>query len=501
MSLLVELFLLSTVLMAGTALAIVLLRRRSAAERCFVWGLLFAGLLLLPVLRGRLPTWSAPPPLAATARTVVTVTAFSAAAAPRETPWLPLYFAGSLLAVTRLLWAYRQTARLRRHAVVLTPGIRLSAQVEVPVVVGLFLPVILLPTSSTRWTDEERALVLAHESMHMERRDNLWQALAQLACCLYWAHPLVWLCARAMRQECERAADDGVLVDGNTATAYAAVLVNIARGLTRRDAAPAGGLAMTRTTQLQRRISALLDGTASRRPLTRAFAGWAGSAAIFAVLATASNAAYAQQSRLSGVVKDASGASIPRARVDLRTPGTDDVREGLYSNVAGEFALDNIPDGVYDLTVAAPGFARLTQTGVAFESGKTKPFVLTLNVGKLFERVNVSGTISPAPVSGVSPSRIRVGGNVQAVKIVYRPVPSYPATAKADKVQGTVLLRAVIGKDGSVLSLEPLNKAVDQRLVDASLDAVKLWKYTPTLLNGAPVEVLTEIDVNFTLAP
>ena len=59
---------------------------------------------------------------------------------------------------------------------------------------------------------------------------------------------------------------------------------------------------------------------------------------------------------------------------------------------------------------------------------------------------------------------------------------------------------AVVGRDGSVVSLEQINKLVDKRLVDAALEAVKQWRYSPTLLNGQPVEILTVVEVNFTLS-
>ena len=351
--------------------------------------------------------------------------------------------------------------------------------------------------------------MLAHERMHIERRDNLWQAMTQLVCSLYWPQPLVWLAAYAMRQECERACDDGVLAQGTPATAYAAVLVNIARGLSQQEAAPAGGLAMTRTTQLHHRIAALLDPGTARRAASRRFASTAVAFALASVLALAGleSPLFGQQSRLSGVVRDPSGANIPRARIDLRSPGTDNLREVIYSSASGEFSLDNVPDGVYDMTVAAPGFAMLTQSNLLFENGKTQPFAITLEIGKIRETVMVEGvaegpaaaTGGPATAASGAPKRIRVGGNVQAAKLVQKVRPLYPITAKQDHVEGTVLLRAVVGLDGAVVTVEPLNRAVDARLTEAAMTAVRLWRYSPTLLNGQPVEIVTVVEVNFTL--
>jgi periplasmic protein TonB len=96
------------------------------------------------------------------------------------------------------------------------------------------------------------------------------------------------------------------------------------------------------------------------------------------------------------------------------------------------------------------------------------------------------------------PQLIRVGGNVQTAKLVKQPRPVYPALAKSARIQGVVKLHALISKEGvienlTVISGHPL-------LVPAALDAVKQWVYQPTLLNGEPVGVETEIDVNFTLS-
>jgi len=85
------------------------------------------------------------------------------------------------------------------------------------------------------------------------------------------------------------------------------------------------------------------------------------------------------------------------------------------------------------------------------------------------------------------------------VKLVSRVEPKYPPTCKAEGIQGSVAMRAVVSREGNVLNLEVLNKIVDPRLVDAAVEAVKQWKYQPTLLNGSPVEVVTEIDVKFVL--
>jgi TonB family protein len=95
------------------------------------------------------------------------------------------------------------------------------------------------------------------------------------------------------------------------------------------------------------------------------------------------------------------------------------------------------------------------------------------------------------------PSRIRIGGNVQQTKLVLQPRPTYPPEAKLAHIQGVVKLNAIIAKDGTIQNLEVISG--EPALVQSALDAVKQWVYQTTLLNGQPVEVMTEIDVNYTL--
>jgi protein TonB len=104
----------------------------------------------------------------------------------------------------------------------------------------------------------------------------------------------------------------------------------------------------------------------------------------------------------------------------------------------------------------------------------------------------------PPPPKAVTPKRIRVGGQVESAKLIFRPNPEYPQLAKMARIQGTVRLEAIISKDGTIQDLHVVSG--HPLLVKAALDAVSRWRYQPTLLNGEPVEVVTEVDVNFTLA-
>jgi hypothetical protein len=96
-----------------------------------------------------------------------------------------------------------------------------------------------------------------------------------------------------------------------------------------------------------------------------------------------------------------------------------------------------------------------------------------------------------------APARIRVGSNVQVAKILHQVMPVYPPIAKTAHITGTILLHAIIAKDGSVKDLTYVSGP--PLLMKSAMDAVKQWVYQPTLLNGSPVEVDTTISVIFTL--
>jgi protein TonB len=101
-------------------------------------------------------------------------------------------------------------------------------------------------------------------------------------------------------------------------------------------------------------------------------------------------------------------------------------------------------------------------------------------------------------VQAAGSQHIRVGGNVQGAKLVRQPKPVYPPLARQARIQGIVKLHALISKEGTIEDLKVISG--HPLLAPAALDSVKQWVYQPTLLNGEPVGVDTEIDVNFTLS-
>src|ERR1700688_222843 len=113
----------------------------------------------------------------------------------------------------------------------------------------------------------------------------------------------------------------------------------------------------------------------------------------------------------------------------------------------------------------------------------------------------IGGIISNAPSAVpkvATPTRIRVSQGVTAGLVIKKVNPAYPPLARTARVQGSVLLAAVIGKDGTIQNLHVVSG--HPLLTQAALDAVRQWRYKPYILNGEPVEVDTQVTVNFTLS-
>lgn len=117
-------------------------------------------------------------------------------------------------------------------------------------------------------------------------------------------------------------------------------------------------------------------------------------------------------------------------------------------------------------------------------------------IEKTLETKKLRAQQLPPVQPGIPPTRIRIGGAVQAAKLVHRVEPLYPP--QQARIQGAVRLNLIISREGAVTNVTVISG--HPLLVPAAVEALKQWTYTPTLLNGAPVEVSTEIEVPFTLA-
>ncbi len=538
----------ATVILLAAFAMTCLLQRASASVRHVVWSAALLTLIGLPLASLVLPNWQVGLPaqvhkawpavlpssttLSGAAGVLPAEDSQSPASEASESarPVLPailigIWGLGCCLALARLWVGVRRVNRITRDAKPLaTPAwseasgrlaamlplgrnvpLLRSARVSIPMTAGLQRPVILLPDDSAKWSDERRWVVLAHELLHVRRGDyGLWM-MARLVCALYWFHPLVWLAASRLRKEAEHACDDGVLRLGAAAPAYAEHLVSLARGWAMARTAEMSAMAMAQSSHLESRIRALLDPTRNRSEVSRRGRLGVALAALVLLLPLAALRAPAQATGASiqGTVSDPSGARLPGAFLTLRR-SEDGSKAATVANDAGEFSFAPLPAGEYVLEVRKPGF-QLQQQSVTLASSAHESVDITVNMGSVVEQIEVVGksAADERPRSAGPPRRIRVGGNVQRSKLITEVHPIYPDELKREGVQGMVVLDAVILTDGSLGNLRADNNLVqvDQRLVDAAMEAVRFWRYQPTLLNGVPVEVVTTISVNFRLEP
>ncbi len=208
--------------------------------------------------------------------------------------------------------------------------------------------------------------------------------------------------------------------------------------------------------------------------------------------------------KFTGTIFDPSDGAVPNATI-IMTNHKENAVDMTTSTAEGNFAFKVLPAGEYEMKVLKPGFAVYRAPQVVLEPGRDLALTVKLDIGSIKETVDVqaegSTKASPAmeTATGPKPVRVRIGGNVEAAKLLTKVQPVYPASARAAGVQGSVLLHAVVSKDGKPLSLQVLNSQIDPDLARAAVEAVSQWRYQPTLLNGEPVEIVTVVTVNFTL--
>jgi TonB family protein len=514
--------------------------RASAALRHLIWTVAFVALLSLPAALGLAPkiTLAAWPAAPAARATVTAVSPAHTFAEPGRTPQtrstapaagtcvLALYLAGLLLVAARFVAGAVRTARLVHqarpagYAQALTDAVRHrlaigrtvrtldSPAAAVPMTWGTLRPVVLLPEPARQWPAERLHAVVLHELVHVQRHDLLAQTAAQAACCLYWFHPLVWLAARQLRKERERACDDAVLSGGVPAPDYARHLLDLARVMVERRSL-ADAPAMAETGDLEGRVRAVLDRSRNRTPLNRRLAATVAMLACALVLPVALVTLHAQAGTgaLAGIVQDASRARVPDCEV--RVKNLDGKNEEIAkANGAGEFGFPSIPVGRYTIEARSRGFA-LGKAEALVEAGRRAEAVVTLPLGQISEALTIrgskpaNGSLAPPPAAtpARTPQRVLVGGNVQPAKLIKQTRPVYPAELKQQGITGSVILRTVISTTGEPLNPQVINTTVDPGLAQAALDAVRQWRYQPTLLNGQPVEFVTTITVTFELEP
>jgi TonB family protein len=545
-------------LSAGLAYA---LRGRSAAVRHHVWALAIAGSLVLPLLTLTLPSWHSAT-LGGAAKlwgaahaapgsvnfqklpsTVIDAVAASPLAGQLIQLTLLLWTLGALFVVAKLLagvarlasassrsapvteegWPQMVSGQRARLGITRPVQILLSADpASMPLTWGFVRPRILLPAGATEWTPERRRTVLSHELAHIARHDWLAQIFAELTRALYWFHPLVWFACARLRSESEHACDDSVLNCGVDASHYANQLLELARTLKNAHHGWSTALAIARPTNLERRFIAMLNPNLDRGGISRRTGLLLKVAALCLLLPLAALRLPGQNlsGKFTGTILDPSGGAVPNATIVMTNHKANTCAPSLAlppctvdmttSDADGNFVFKALPAGEYEMKVLKPGFATYLAPQVVLDPGRDLAITAKVNIGRINETVDVQAEGSAKSAAAAQAleaeakskaTRIRIGGNVEAAKVITKVQPIYPESAKDAGVQGTVLLHAVVGMDGRPLQLQVLNSQINPDLARAAVEAVSQWRYQPTLLNGEPVEIDTTIQVKFTLLP
>ncbi len=347
-----------------------------------------------------------------------------------------------------------------------------SALVPVPTAMGWLKPVVLLPVQAMSGLSMAQIdALVAHELAHIKRHDylvNLFQSAIET---LLFYHPAVWLISRRVRHERELCCDDlAIAACGDDRLTYASALADLEsmRQVPAPMLAANGGSLLTRMKRILGNDEAAV--TTSRTNWTAGVAILL-TALILVPVNVATTRATEQTPAARGVKDGVSGgatAAITRGVVGGVASG---VVGGTANGVKG-----SVTGGV------AGGIAGGLPSGIVggVEAGAT------------------SGAKREVAAAPVSQQPVRVGGNIAPPERIKYVQPAYPQAAKDAHVSGIVIAEIVVGEDGRVSDARILRSIA--LLDDAALDAVKQWRYTPTMLNGQPVPVIITVTVNFKLA-
>lgn len=531
MSLLLDVVVRSSVILGATMVVLPFLRRRSAALRhAVVAGAMAASAVVVP-LSWTVPPWTVEVPDAVTvslheapaavpALSVTSPVEVAATSAPVAAATLlaALWAVGATLGVGRVAVSFFRLRRIVARAVAVVDGPWSRGVADLAALVGFrrrislartdttdllatwgaITPQILLPAHATEWSQPRIHAVLGHEMAHIQRQDWLVQLAAEGLRAIYWFNPLYWLACGRLRRESERACDDAVLRLGVPPRDYALHLVDVARCC--RSSAPtvAAVMQMARPSTLERRITAMLNPALGRRVLSvRALALTAIVLAALAPPVAAFRLAQDGPLPISGVVYDPSGGVLPEATLTL-----EDERQNKWqatSDSTGRFEFPSVSAGQYVLEASLAGFRPLRQK-LELTVARDWARAVTLQVGNVRESITVrekrSKTSRREP-AGAPP--VRVGGNIRPPTKTKDVRPVYPASMREAGREGSVPIEAIIARDGAVLSARVATAQVHPDFGQAAIDAVQQWQFTPTMLNGKPVEVVMTVTVDFEL--
>ena len=535
----------SLIVLLGLA-STVLLRKRSAAVRHWVLAAAIVCAAATPLLERIVPVWHLPLGTSLFGRRVEPLALFipihereiadpsDALQHTRFVPvqptttrrilrpiWLTGFAASVLLLVTgfaRLAWLASRSQKVVNEtwtaiAATLSDrfGLRrpvLLLQSDHPTLLvtwGLRQPKVILPDAARGWPEDRMQIVLAHELAHIRRGDWIVLMAAELLRAVHWFNPLIWVACRRLRRESEHACDDAVLGLGVEGTEYAAHLLDLARAFRQHDRTFFPAPAMARPSSLERRVSAMLNSSLNRTPLTRSACIVTVLALLTIALPIAGLVASAQATaQFSGTLVDTVGRMLPDTPMVLSN-ATGNQKHQARSDQNGHFSFTGLTAGDYVLEVERPGFA-LTQGRVTLAAGQSLLQDVALQLGELQETISIyDGPPAPARAPQVRAaytappsacSQTTVGGCIEQPVKLYDKKPQYPAKFAGSGRTVTLRLEARIGVDGFINDLRVVTPG-EPEFAAAAVEGVRQWEFSQTRLDGVPVEVRMNVSVTF----
>ena len=542
------------------------LRRASAAERHLFWVAAMATAAMLPGLALVMPAWrpiwatslmDALPPSLATLSTwafprspdVILRATEVEPTAWTTVNWLAaIWLVGSatvlfrlavegvklrrLMSTSRAVTDPRALRLLRETASALglsrAPHLLRSAHALIPLTWGLHRPRVLLPDEAGEWEEERLRAVLAHELAHVRRGDWFVHVSAQIACAVYWFHPLFWTAERALGRESEHAADDEVLGIGLDGSVYAVYLLDIVRAA--RTAMPPRRtvMAMARTSHLERRVTALLDMTVNRGARsTRAVI----VAAALAIVVTPTIAAMTIQPSALYMDVVVQMLDLPPVTASVDVQGPDPMQPSVRHAPGGDAATAGsiVPPTIAEYTTPAlySDQARQRRTeGVVTvalhvdDRGRVTNARVVRGLGNgLDQNALVAvrqwrlqpGTDNGRPVAMDAEVDIEFNLRTEAINeliandmvTLVGPGITPPRVARTTEMpsritgaRGTVLLDVVLLENGSPKILRIL-RSLSPEADESAVRHFEQWRFSPALRNGVPVKVRMNAEVRF----
>lgn len=440
--------------------------------------------------------------------------------------------------LARLVWLALGTLRLRRlrrratdaaigfddlkSAIGTAPPILWSSDVRHPVTFGVFRPIILLPAAIKAIDLPAQRAIVAHELHHVRRRDWCWVIAEEIVRSVFWFHPAMWWLVSRVQLARETVVDELSILATNARRTYLDTLLAFADD-TSLGSSPAfsarrhlfhrvmllskeGGMSSIRIAITSGALLVAL--AAGSWSAVNAFPLYGAAAALDQ--APPRDSQYVghrinidfEEADLRTVLQVLATESKLNMIVDPQVQGRVNI---LLRDVPWDEALDRILRSnklLYTVEgntlrigpVRVPGGAQSQE-----DRDRLRQKLLALGVNRPAATGGSLMSFMPQDYKQVVDQLIpvRLGGEIKPPKKLYDVKPVYPPIARASRVQGVVIVEAVLDATGRVAAVRVLRSI--PLLDEAALDAVKQWQFEPALVDGQPRAVLMTTTVNFKL--